>query len=115
MRVRVVAACVFVGRGEQKYWTFLKTAAQDPDPAVRRQVALRLPDHPNRPLEEESVSLLLQLLTDEDMDVAGAAWEPLDKNLVVEGPWDWPPRNVEEARKMAEAFRKAWKESGQEK
>ena len=103
MRVRVAAACVLIVHGDRGYWSFLKSAAADPDADVREDVADQVP------FCDEAVPLLLALLADENRNVAGAAWEPLEKHLPTDFPS--PPQTVESGRKMAEVYRKAWTES----
>jgi hypothetical protein len=105
MSVRVAAACTCVQLGEERYWAFLTTAARDPDAAVRRRVA---DDLPSVTAYDASLPLMLDLLVDADTEVAGQAWEPLSKDLHADGPWDSPPRDADEARIMAAAYRKAW-------
>ena len=102
MRMRVAVACLLASDGDKTYWPFLKDAAADQDFTVREEVARDLP------FRDEAIPLLLKLLTDDNMDVVGAAWDRLESHL---GCGTSPPHDVESARIVAEEYRKAWDES----
>ncbi len=103
--VAVEAACSQVARGQDRHWPFLRRAAGSPDPQARVTLATSVP------FGEESVPILLDLLGDGDVEVAGSAWEALDKNLTVPGavgPHDGGSYDVPQQRAL---YRKAWEQA----
>lgn len=75
MLIRAHAACALAARGHQASWRLIEHAASHPDAQVRLAVA------GYTPFERRAIGPLLELLGDQDPEVAMLAWERLDKRL----------------------------------
>lgn len=99
--VRMRAALVLVREGRKEFVADLKEIAASPNDRVRLTLVYALG------ISGETLPIMLQLLTDENSEVSGAAWEQLAKEMGSVNLASWP-QSVEQAREMAETYRKAW-------
>ncbi|MEM9347913.1 MAG: hypothetical protein AAGB26_14995 [Planctomycetota bacterium] len=106
MRVRARAACMLAGHGNEKAWPIIRQAAAGPDPEIRTDVAYHLP------LEERTAEIWLDIIDDPAPEVRGAAWEMLDKKIILLTEEDVfatssPTLDIEVCRAI---YRRAYKE-----
>jgi len=106
-KVRVAAAGCLAHHGHGEYLALLQEALDDADAKVRREAAVALAFRIE--LSDVTFPILIRMLSHEDPEVAGWAWETLDKE-VNDGSLEWadPPRSPEDGRRKAEDFKRLW-------